>query len=38
MTKVTLKVVKTAKFSVLGLPSETDVEVAPEKNAKKARK
>jgi hypothetical protein len=38
MTKLSLKVVKTAKFSVLGVPSETDVEVVPEKNAKKARK
>lgn len=38
MTKVPLKMVKTAKFSVLGLPLETDVEVVLEENAKKVRK
>jgi hypothetical protein len=36
MAKSSLKVVKTAKFSVLGLCSETDVEVPAEKKAKKA--
>jgi hypothetical protein len=38
MAKSSLKVVKTAKFSVLGLPSETDVEISAEKKAKKAGK
>jgi hypothetical protein len=38
MGKSSLKVVKTAKFSVLGLPSEIDVEIPAQKKTKKAGK